>query len=296
MRERLLAGVGLVRATFGLATILTIVTAIVAARIGPAVAGGLGDVEALRVGAAEDLEAALRQGGSGVTFEVTQRNTLYAKSDGPRIAVTAPDDQTKVVAFVDELYVNTIFSRGGITADVFWMEMRGVQDQSADFDKAPFFARVLERDGTIWRDDGVGWYVTDESPGVGMDPATARLLPTLLRELKDSVALDAGIVDGKVSPRLNAKSEPASFPGVIAADGMAFTEPSFDVECWFDDQGRLVRLIASARNLNQTTFDLVAETVVTITYGPPGDPPTPDPTRAPEVAPTSEPESAEVPS
>lgn len=283
------------RTATGLAALLIGVLAIVVIRVGPAAAGAQGDVDSLRAGAAESLEAALRPGGSGITFEVVQRNTLYAKSEGPRIAVTAPEDQTKVVSVVDELYVNSVFSRGGITADAFWMEMRGAQDPAAEFDKgAFFFTRVLDRDGVLWRDDGAGWYVTDESPGVGMDPVTARLLPTLLRDLAEAKALEPGLSDGKVSPRIGARSTAASFPGVIAADGASFTDPSFDVECWFDDQGRLIRLEASARNLHQTTFDLVAETVVTLTYGPPGDPPLPDPTMAPEVPPTSEPESVEV--
>jgi hypothetical protein len=277
-----------------LLVLLTAAAAIVFVRTGSAAAGGQPTVDGMRATAADGLEAAMGAGGAGISFEVVQRNTLYAKEGGPRIEQTAPDDQTKVVAVVDELYLFSVITRGGVTADAFWMEMRGTQAPIADFSAAEYFARVLEQDGKLWRDDGFGWYLTDESPGVGMDPVTARLLPSLLRSLDKAASIEPIQLDGRLAQGIRGTSVPAAYPGVIAADGAAFTETSFAVDCWFDEQGRLVRLEARAKNLNQTTYDLLSTTVVTFSYGAPGDPPEPTPLMAPEVPPTSEPVAAEV--
>ncbi|MBI2781170.1 MAG: RHS repeat protein [Chloroflexi bacterium] len=226
-----------------------------------------------KAGAADRFEAALAAGGSGVTFEVTQHNTLYARAGGPKIELTDPADQTKVVAQVDERYVNTILSQGSVTADAFWMEMRVSRAFDAMFAKADFLVRVQEADGKLWRDDGAGWYGTDESPGVGMDPVTARLVPTLLRSLADAQPTDPLQFDGRVLPGISGTAAKGVFPGVIAADGVGLTEATFQVESWFDAEGRLVRLQARARNLNQSTYDLISETVVTFGYGGAGKPP-----------------------
>ncbi len=285
--------VGVARAVIQMAVLLIIATAIALARTGSAVGAGQNTTEALHT-AADSFEAALGSGGSGISFDVVQRNTLYAKPDGPKIELRDPADPKTVTGTVDQSQISTIFSRGGVTADAFWMEMRGTQDVNADFDAAQFFARVLARDGEVWRDDGVGWYSTDVSPGVGMDPATVRLLPSLLRNLTNTATTDPLQLDGKALPGISGTSTPDDFPGVIAADGASLTEKSFQVSCWFDDQGRLVRLEAHARNLNQTTYDLVSDTVVTFAYGAPGDPPDPTPTQAPQALPTSDPGSAEV--
>lgn len=280
--------------TLALVVVLAIAAAIVVVRTESRAVGAPPDVNAMRAVAAEGLEAAIGKGGSGVTFDVTQVTTLYAKDGGPRIEVTAPEDQTKVVAIVDSRYIGSVFSAGAWNADAFWMEMRASQDAQADYATADFFARVLERDGELWRDDGVGWYLASESPGVGMDPATARLLPNLLRSLSGASTIESRQLDGRVQQGLRGTSAPEVFPGVIAADGASFTETAFQVECWFDELGRLVQLEAQARNLNQTTYDLVSKTVITFSYGTTGDPPMPAPTMAPEAPPTSEPVAGEV--
>jgi hypothetical protein len=285
--------VGVARAVIQMAVLLVIAAAIALTRTGSAVGAGQNTAEALHA-AADSLETALGSSGSGITFDVVQRNTLFAKPDGPRIELRDPADPKTVTGTVDQSQISTIFSRGGVTADAFWMEMRGTQDVKADFDAAQFFARVLARDGMVWRDDGVGWYTTEVSPGVGMDPATARLLPGLLRNLTDAKATDPLQFDGKTLAGISGTSTPDDFPGVIAADGSSLTEKAFQVTCWFDDQGRLVQLEAHARNLSQTTYDLVSDTVVAIAYGAPGDPPDPTPTQAPQPLPTSDPASAEV--
>jgi hypothetical protein len=285
-----------VRDALGLTVLLLGVAGVVLVRAGGNLPGGIPGPDALRTAAADSLEAALASGGSGISFEVAQTSTMYAKEGGPRIEFRDPANPDKVTGVADEYQVGIVLSRGGVTAEAFWVDMSIALDGTADFSSAAPFARVLERDGLLWRDDGVGWYLTDESPGVGMDPVTARLLPGLLDSLADVVAIEPMLLDGRMAPGIRGTSGRVAFPGVIAADGAAFTEEAFGLEAWFDEEGRLVRLEAKARNLNQDTYDLICTTVVTFTYGAPGDPPDPTPTMAPEVLPTSEPGSVEVPS
>jgi hypothetical protein len=252
----------------------------------------------LRTSAASKLEAAITAGGTGLTFEVVQRNTLFAKPDGPRIEIRSDADPETVTSVVDEYYVNAMASRGAVTDRAFWMEMRRgpAKDQVADFRGAELIFSVLERDGVLWRDDGVGWYHSDESPGMGMDPVSARQLPSMLRSLADATSLEPAVIEGRLLVGVRGTARPDDYPGVVAADGKAFTEGSFQVDCWFDDAGRLVRLEVRAQNLNQTSYDLVSHTVVTFGYGSTGEPPDPSPTMAPETLPTSEPEAVVVPS
>jgi hypothetical protein len=279
------------RAALTLMGLLVAVAAIVVVRTlaAPAAIGAPASPDALRDAAASSLEAALAPGGSGISFEVVQTSTLHAKPDGPRIELRDPADPQKVTGIVDEYQVGTLLSRGGATADAFWMDLSIDRDNEADFETAELFARVLARDGKLWRDDGIGWYLTDASPGVGMDPVSTRALAGALRSLANVKAVEPAIFDGRSLAGLTGTSTPDAYPGVIAADGAAFTEKTFPLDCRFDDQGRLVRLEASARSLNEDTYDLVTTTVVTISYGSPGDPPAPNPTMAPEVLPTSAP-------
>jgi hypothetical protein len=282
------------RSVVQLTFLLAIAAAIVMARTGSAAGAGPTTPDAMKATAADSLDAALRPGGAGISFEMVSVSTLHAKPDGPRIQLYTPDDPTKILGETDEYLVGTVLSRGGVTADAFWMDMLVSPTKTADFETAELFARVLERDGKVWRDDGVGWYQVDDPPGVGMDPATARLLASMVRELGAAEKIDSARFDGRTLAGVKGTSGPDRWPGIVAADGAAFTEKSFAVECWFDETGRLVRFEASARNLNATTFDLVLTTTVTLSYGSPGDPPEPNPTMAPEPLPTSEPEAAEV--
>jgi hypothetical protein len=281
-----------VRSTISFVLLLAVVAGIVAVRTAGSPSAAAGS-DALRSAGADGLDAALGRGGTGIGFEVIQTSTLYAKTDGPPIELRSPDDAKTVTAIVDQYQVGTVLSRGGATADAFWMEVLIARDKP-DFSSAELFARVLERDGKLWRDDGVGWYITDESPGVGMDPATAHALAGALRSLKQAGPLEAAAFDGRTLNGVRGVTTPDAYPGVIAADGAAFTDKSIAMDCWFDGQGRLVRLEARARNLNQEIYDLIVSTVVTISYGNEGGPPDPTPTMAPEILPTSEPEAAEV--
>lgn len=246
--------------------------------------------------AGDRMATALGAGGTGFTFDVVQINTLYAKPGGPQILLRSEEDPAKVIAEVGEHRVNAIVSHGGVTADAFWMDISTVRPAGdpADLSVTDLYARVLERQGVIWRDDGDGWYMTDASPGVGMDPATARALPELLRSIGSPTSLGIDQLDGRAVVGTRGDSTPAAFPGVIASDGAAFTEPSFKVETWVDDLGRLVKLVARARNLNQDTFDLITETTITFAYGSPGDPYQPTRTMAPDLVYPSTTEKAEV--
>lgn len=262
---------------------------------GPYLSGGVLvtslSADQLRSVAATTLDAALAKGGSGLTFEVVQRNTLHTKPGGPPIELKAEDDHSKVVATFDEVYANAMVSTGAVTDSAFWMQMRRgpAKDEAPDFSGAELRYSVIERDAVLWRDDGDGWYRTDVSPGMGMDPVSARKLPALLRELQGATSLDATELDGRFVAGVSGVTTVDDYPGVVASDGKAFTDPTFEVRCWFDDAGRLVRLEASARNLNQTTYDLVSQTVVTLGYGPTGDPPDPSPTMVPVPPPTDGP-------
>jgi hypothetical protein len=294
VRERLFNGLG-----FGIALILV---GALSSRLAPPFATALAAPQLPGTGldqlavAADALAAAMATGGTGLTFEVVQHDSVHAKPGGPLIGVRDSADPAKVVAEVDEVAVNTVITRGAVTADAFWMEMRlsPGSEPNPGFDGSAFFARVLERDGVIWRDDGDGWYETDVSPGSGMDPVSARLLPKLLRSAVDPAVLQPEFRDGRLLPGVRGDAGIDDYPGVLAADGRDFTSPTFEVTYWLDETGRLVRLETSALNLNAEVYDLLSETVVTFGYGSTGDPPEPSPTMGPDPTPEPEPESVEV--
>lgn len=294
MRERLLGGFGLLAAV--------LLAGGLSSRLGPPVQVAYAAftlpgsaTEQLAV-AADALEAAMAKGGTGLTFEVIQRNTIYAKPGGPLISVRDEADHARVVAELEESYINALVSRGAVTADAFWMEMRlsPGEDPDPDFAASGLFAKVLERGGVIWRDDGDGWYETDVSPGTGMDPASARLLPRLLRSMADVSSLQPEVREGRLLPGVRGIAKVDDYPGVVASDGQAFTSPTFEIRYWLDEAGRVVRLETSASNLNQTVYDLVSETIITFGYGAPGDPPEPSPTMGLRPPAADEPEAAEV--
>jgi len=294
MRERLAAGIGLL--------LVAILAGGVSARLGPAIPVAYAAIELPGTAtdqlarAADALAAAMAEGGSGLTFEVVQSNSVRAKPGGPLIGVRDPADPTRVVAEVEEFSVNAIVSQGAVTADAFWMEMRlsPGTEQAPDFGVSAFFSKVLERGGVIWRDQGDGWYETDGSPGTGMDPVSARLLPRLLRSMTDVVILAPEIRDGRLLPGVRGVGRANDYPGVVASDGEAFTSPTFEITCWLDESGRLVRLETTANNLNENVYDLVSEVVVTFGYGSTGEPPEPSPTMAPQPAPTDEPGDIDI--
>jgi hypothetical protein len=264
----------------------------VLASIAIAIAAGLG-VGAMAFGArpypasllsaADTLAASTAVGGQGYRFDVLQRQVEYARPGGSLIPMPDPASPNGVARGVDHVYVNSVLARGNVAPNAFWMEMRFGPDETteANYELAPTMFQVIDRGGALWRNDGAGWYGTAVSPGVGMDPATAALLPQLLRSVANVSEQGQEVVDGQPLRRYVGTVEVANFPGVVAADGAVFTENPIAVRIWLDSNNRLVRLEGSARNLNESTFDLKIVTTIRITYAAAGPPPIPVPTLAP---------------
>jgi len=283
----LLASIALVRAT-GLPTRpLSLLTA-GAERLAPA---------ELQTRAADALEQATGAAGTGYTFEIVQRSTLVARPDGPPLEVPDPADPQKLIA-VPSVALGTYLERGFARPDGFHAEIRrGPDDPTAppDWDEAPMELAALVRDGATYRNDGAGWYPTDHPPGLGLDPATAALLPTALRALggatdttdtsEPAASPEPGRVDGdpfaEIAPaqRLAGATKVADLPGIIAVDLAEATEMSAPAELAFDDAGRLVGLRVTARNTRVEDHDLLVDTIITFAY-----PDTPPP--LPEAQPT----------
>jgi hypothetical protein len=249
--------------------------------------------------AAAALEAAMRAGASGISFEIVQRQTIHARAEGPLIDIPDPSDPGKSLGTTDHYEIGTLLERGSATADGFSMEILAgpLPGRLFDYDadKAEIRRRALVRDGVAWRDDGTGWYETDELPGIGFDPATVRSLPRLLRAATDATDRAVapppdglgnipGLRGSATTPvrALGASARVADIPAVIAADGAAFSEITGPADYRFDDAGRLVGLTVISRNTNMTTYDLIIETVYAISY-PDRPPKVPDP--VPTMAP-----------
>jgi len=234
--------IAVARSVVQLTFLLAIAAAIVMARTSSAAGAGPTTPDAMKATAADSLDAALRPGGSGISFEVVSVSTLHAKPDGPRIQLYTPDDPTKILGETDEYLVGTVSGGGGGAGGAFWMDRLDAPTKTADFGPAELLARVLEGDGKVWRDDGVGWYQVDDPPGVGMDPATARLLASMVRELGAAEKIDSARFDGRTLAGVKGTSGPDRWPGVVAAGGAAFTEKSFAVESLSRDLPRSVKL------------------------------------------------------
>ena len=241
--------------------------------------------------AAKDIESSTGASGGGIRFDVIQRTTEYRKPDGSAIPVIDPSDQTKVVSTTDQLYINGMLTRGTWTKDGFWMEMRLAppEGQTIDFDAAPRIFAVIQKNGQLWRDDGAGWYQTTQSPGMGLDPVSARRLPQVLRKLASISSIGTKVVDGTTLVGFKGTASIDDYPGVVAADGHDFTDGTFTFEVWFDPTNKLGRIVMRARNLNEAAYDLVSETTITIRRGQAGAIPDPLPTMAPEPPPPEEP-------
>jgi hypothetical protein len=262
------------------------------ASVGIVIAAGLG-LAAFAIGArpypaslltaADALAATTAASGQGYRFDVVQRQVQFARPGGSLIPIVDPMNPNSITRVVDHLYVNAVLARGSVARGAFWMEMRFGPDETtaANYDLAPTMFQVIARDGSIWRNDGFGWFATSVSPGVGMDPTTAALLPQLLRSVSNVTDQGREVIDGQQLRRYAGVVEVASFPGVVASDGAAFTENPIAVRLWLDSADHLVQLEGRARNLNSTTFDLDVVTTIRITYAAAGPPPVPAPTIAP---------------
>jgi hypothetical protein len=279
----------------------------VAPLLGPAtlrpsvVAGGPPVAAEALTAAAAELATATAPGGTGYRFTVVQTATLRQRGGGEPIPVVDPADPRTVTGTAPEAYVTAMVSAGAVSPDGFWMEMRRgpKPGERPDFAKSPVVFTVVDDGRTVRRNDGQGFY-EGPSPGMGFDPATAAALPGLLERLAAQELTDLGTaeLDGTTLHGVAGTAAREDYPGAVAADGLAFTETTFPVEAWFDAEGRLVRLVARARNLNQDTWDLVLETALAFEAGPAGArpaalpafdaaaaPAAPDPLVASEVAP-----------
>jgi len=255
----LLATVALVRAS-GVVTGPTAVGLIGAQSLDPA---------DLTAAAADRLEDTTKAGGTGYRFQIVQTSTMVAKADGPRIEV--PDPITgDTLKLADSYFLNSVIELGVVRPEGFWSQMRAgpTEGGSPDWKGAQVMYEALLREGERWRSDGDGWYQTDGLPGIGLDPETAALLPALLREA--TAAKDLAPDDAKIDPsaarNLEAAAAPADIPGLVASDGLAFTELLEPLAYAFDDTGRLIGITAVARNLNMTEHDLIIETTISIAY------------------------------
>jgi hypothetical protein len=102
-------------------------------------------------------------------------------------------------------------------------------------------------------------------------------LPTLLRNASNPVDAGTGLIGGAPVRSVKAGGKVADVPGIVAVDGASFTAITSPVAFAFDDQGRLVQLSVTAQNTNETTYDLLIDTVITLAY-PAAPPPISDPT------------------
>lgn len=227
--------------------------------------------------AATVFEQRTAVGGAGYTFEIVQRSTMHAKSGGPQIEIPDPVDPHKSLGFADTYELGALIERGAVTAAGFSMEMRTgpAAGKPADW-TAPYQFGALLKGGKTYRDDGAGWYRTDSPPGIGLDPATAALLPTLLRNATDVADANPTDVNGSSLATVSGASKVPDIPGIVAVDGAGFTELIAPLEFAFDEQGRLAQLHALARNANLKEYDLLVDTVITFAY-PTTAPDLPDP-------------------
>jgi hypothetical protein len=242
----------------------------------------------LKEAAADELEVATGPLGSGYAFDIVQTSTMKAKPGGPLIPIPNPENGREIIGEADEYPYYTLLERGVQRPEGFWSELRSwpVSAGEPDFDKAELRRSALVRDKVGWRNDREGWYQSDVLPGVGLDPATASLLPTLLRDSEGAIKRDDLAIDGATLLRVDATADKGDIPGLVAADGEPYTKLTAPVEFGFDALGRLVRIHAVALNTNLEEFDLVVDTVISIRYDGVGDLPQPAPTWVPAPAPT----------
>jgi hypothetical protein len=240
-----------------------------------AFAGAVAEPAELLAAAADRLETATSSGGNGFTFEIVQTATIVARPGGPLVDIPDPVDPHKSLGSAESYPLSTYLEHGVVTPAGFWSEIRRgpeAPDGEPDFTGGPLELAALVRDGQTYRTEGQGWYPTTKPPGLGLDPATAALLPRLLRNATAAREVPVQPRDGVPATRaLEATAAVADMPGIIAVDLAASTELREPTELAFDDAGRLVGLIVSARNTNLADFDLMI--VTTISLGYPGQAP-----------------------
>ena len=230
----------------------------------------LGDPRIALFNAAEQLESRLGAGGGGLTFTATQVQLLRPEPGGPELLLQPDRDQPdRVPTPVDQLLLGSLSGRGSATENSFFAEwFNGTDAQGLPAFDGEVAYRGLVQDGELWRGDersddlGLGWLAAADIPGFGVDPASLRELPDLLRRLQD--ATDLGLdADGH---HWSGVSDAIWYPGAVAIDGAPFTGSPITIELWLDDADRLVGLFAIARNINETTFQLLCVNRIQFEY------------------------------
>lgn len=220
--------------------------------------------------AATLLERATAEGGSGYTFTIVQHASLDRRPGGPPIAIDPLDEQGKGGSTTDHYALATYLERGAASSAGFWLEIRDgpVGDEPPDFEGATYQLGAIVRDDKTFRNDGDGWYRTDDPPGIGLDPRTAGLLPAMLRGATGTKDRDQAPGDDPTADRgLEATTTVAELPGLIAVDAETFTEFVGPLELDFDDTGRLVRLRGLARNTSLADeVDMLVDTEISFDY------------------------------
>lgn len=243
-----------------------------------AVVGGApaGTASELTAAAADLLEQATAKGGAGYRFEIVQRSVITARPGGPQVEIPDPADPHRSLGTTDAYYLIGLTQTGYVTPAGFTMEMRAgpaTAEAAADTKAGEVLFRALATGGVTYRDDGEGWYETGQPPGIGLDPATAALLPRLLRNAAG--AKDAGLAAaegelGRADPSavraLTTTATTTDIPGIIAVDGAPFTQLTKPVALAFDAAGRLASILVTARNTNLDRYDLIVVTEITFAY------------------------------
>jgi hypothetical protein len=208
--------------------------------------------------------------GAGFTFTVLQRTSLDQRAGGPAVQIPDPADRRKTLGTTTHLDVTSFVARGAVRAGGdYWLEMRDgpAQDATANYSTGTYLFGALISGGTLYRNDGEGWYATDVLPGIGLDPATIALLPSMVKGVTGAALL----IDGKnlaasAVAGVRGTAKAASIPGLIAPDALGFTDLSRPLEFGFDDQGRLASIHAIARNTNVNDYDMLVDTLISFSY------------------------------
>jgi hypothetical protein len=254
-------------------------------------------------GSPSDAQAELDQGAAAMgsasarsfDFTVVTRSTIYAKPGGPRIQVPDPADPYKVAGVADSYYLGASAARGTVAGKDFFLQMYGGDtDPAAAVDIAKLSPTLagLVTGGTSWRNDGTGWYQSDQVPGIGLDPRTIALLPTLLKHATHAAADAPTALRGLQLPTVRADGAVADAPGLMAPDAAPFTQLAQPLSFAFDAQGRLAQVTATMRNTKVADFDLLVVTTITFDYGHVSAIPAPSPLAPPPATPAPDPAAA----
>lgn len=224
---------------------------------------------------------------SGYRFEVIQETWRERRSDSPTFDPPLPVESGQPAATLmpgeNDLrrFQNFLVGRGFVRSDGFFQEIRsGYTPGEVTVEGGQILIVTMVRDGRGWQNKGDGWQASQELPGSGMDPTSARLFPDLLRNIIGPTRTETGGV-----LRFSGAIDPIDYPGVLSSDGLSFTASPVPVEVTLDDQGRVSQLKARAINVNVTEFDLTSVVSLTFSYEAPGELPVPSPIITPDDEP-----------